>query len=68
MEAQDATLIRDIIDSPRRHSKKSGDRRTNTELRLRDAKILLRLYIKAAPQLTELNGRTTRWLERHGKA
>jgi hypothetical protein len=41
------------------------DPRTVAELRLRDAAILLRIYMKHAPHLTELNGRTTRWMNRH---
>jgi hypothetical protein len=74
METQDKTLdmqevdkaIRDLIDFPRRHDKRPVRERfrSHTELRLRDALILLRLYKKAAPQLTELNARVERWMKR----
>ena len=66
MEAQRRELILDLIDSPRRRSKRlPGSHRTQNELRLRDALILLRLYKKESTN-TELNGRTSRWMQRHG--
>lgn len=59
METQNKTLTR--------RRAKTVDPRTPAELRLRDALILLRLYMRNSPHLKDLNARTARWFERHGK-
>lgn len=56
MEAHDPTLTRRI---------KNVDIRSKAELRLRDAVIMLRLYMRNSPHLVDINRRTTLWMDRH---
>ena len=57
METQNPSL--------KRRRAKTVDPRTPAELRLRDALILIRLYMRNSPHLKDLNARTSRWFERH---